>query len=52
MFLRFLSRKPSEVERAEAQRLFAAATTAAARNTVVEDLAWVLINKIEFVYSY
>jgi hypothetical protein len=51
MFVRFLGRKPSERERAEGQKLFAAATPAA-RNTAVEDLAWVLINKVEFLFSY
>ncbi|MBL8233535.1 MAG: DUF1553 domain-containing protein [Bryobacterales bacterium] len=52
MFLRFLGRTPTGREQAEGQKLFAAATTPAARNTAVEDLAWVLINKVEFIFSY
>ena len=52
LFLTFLSRKPTEYERSQALPFLARATTAAARNTAVEDLAWVLINKVEFVFSY
>ena len=52
LFLTFLSRYPSDAERAAAVARLAAATTAAARNTAIEDLAWVLINKVEFLFSY
>ncbi len=52
MFLRFLSRKPSAQEKAEALKILGAAATQAARNTAVEDLAWVLVNKTEFIFSY
>ena len=27
-------------------------TTAAARNTAIEDLSWVAINKVDFLFSY
>lgn len=53
LFLRFLSRLPSPAERAIATaHLARAASTQAARNTAVEDLAWTLINKQEFLFSY
>jgi hypothetical protein len=52
MFLTFLSRRPSEYEKNVALNRFAAATTPAARNTLVEDLAWALINKVDFLFSY
>lgn len=52
IFLTFLGRKPSEREKAEAVSLLSKAANQAARNTAVEDLAWVLMNKIEFVFSY
>lgn len=52
LFLTFLSRQPTEYERSQALPFLARAVTPAARNTAVEDLAWVLINKIEFVFSY
>jgi len=52
MFLTFLSRLPSDFERAHTLPYLQGATTAAARNTVIEDLAWVCINKLDFVFSY
>jgi hypothetical protein len=52
MYLTFLSRKPSDYERTRGLAYLAAATTAAARNTALEDLAWALINKLEFQFSY
>ncbi len=52
MFLTFVSRKPSDGERAKAVGFLAKATTAAQKNAAIEDLAWVLINKIEFLFSY
>ena len=51
-FLTFLSRAPADDELAAAQQYFAAATTNTARNSAIEDLAWALINKIDFLYSY
>jgi hypothetical protein len=51
-FLTFLSRYPTEYERSKALPFLAKATTAALRNTAVEDLAWVCINKVDFLFSY
>ncbi len=48
----FLSRRPTEYERGVALKALSRATTAAARATAVEDLAWALINKIDFLFSY
>lgn len=52
MFLTFLSRPPSDYERAHALPYLQSAANATARNTVIEDLAWVCINKLDFVFSY
>jgi hypothetical protein len=52
MWLRFLARMPEDDERQRGEALLAKAATAAARNAALEDLAWVLVNKIEFLYSY
>ncbi len=52
LFLLFLSRQPTEFERNEAVSILGKAASQAARNTAVEDLAWVLVNKLEFVFSY
>lgn len=52
MFLTFLSRHPTDYERGVALKALSRATTAAARATAVEDLAWALINKIDFLFSY
>jgi hypothetical protein len=52
MFLVFLGRAPGELERGHALSHLGRATTTAARNAAIEDLAWALINKAEFVFSY
>jgi hypothetical protein len=52
MFLTFVSRAPTDDENARAVAYLAAANTAALRNSAIEDLAWALINKIDFLYSY
>lgn len=52
MFLTFLSRQPSDYERGVALKHMQKATTAAQRATAIEDLAWALINKIDFLFSY
>ncbi len=53
IFLSYLSRRPSEYEKGVAlKRLAAAGTAQAARNTAVEDLAWALANKVDFLFSY
>ena len=52
LFLRFISRMPTDYERTRALSYLNKATTAAQKNGVVEDLAWTLVNKIEFLFSY
>jgi hypothetical protein len=52
MFLTFLSRPATEYERGVAVKFLQKATTPAARITAVEDLAWALINKTDFLFSY
>jgi hypothetical protein len=52
VFLLFLSRLPVEAERARALVPLAAAKTAAERNAAIEDLAWVCVNKVDFLFSY
>lgn len=49
MFLSFLSRRPTEVEKALALE---ALSQASSRTQGVEDLAWALINRVEFLFSY
>ena len=51
-FLTFLSRYPTDYERSKALPFLAKATTAALRSTAMEDLAWVCINKVDFLFSY
>jgi hypothetical protein len=52
LFLTFLSRYPSAFERPKAIAFLSKASTAALKNTAVEDLAWVAINKVDFLFSY
>jgi hypothetical protein len=52
IYLLFLSRKPDDAERARGVALLSGAATAAARNAAIEDLAWVCVNKLEFLFSY
>lgn len=49
MFLAFLSRHPTAQERTTALQAFGASPNRAA---AVEDLAWALINRVDFVFSY
>jgi hypothetical protein len=50
MFLLFLQRKPDEREKAVALKFLAPAGSQ--RNTFIEDLAWVLVNKVDFLFNY
>ncbi len=52
MFLTFISRKPDDLERTRALAYLNKATTTAQKNAAIEDLAWVLVNKVDFLYSY
>ncbi len=50
--LLFLSRKPTDDEQKKMLEYLGKAKDAAERNTFIEDLGWVLINKPEFLFSY
>ncbi len=52
LFLLLLSRPASQSERSTAVGHLAKAPNASTRNTYVEDLAWALVNKVEFIFSY
>jgi hypothetical protein len=52
LYLTFLSRPATDDETAKSLAYLATATTATARNSAIEDLAWALINKLDFLYSY
>lgn len=53
LFIRFLGRLPSDSERTRAEAVITrAGSVQAAKNAAVEDLAWVLMNKQEFIFSY
>ncbi|MBM3753887.1 MAG: DUF1553 domain-containing protein [Acidobacteria bacterium] len=49
LFLWYLGRVPTEAERAKAVSALSRATTPALRTATVEDLAWVLVNKTDFL---
>ena len=48
LWLTFLSRLPTETERGKAVAHLGKGN----RNTAIEDLAWVAVNKLDFLYSY
>jgi hypothetical protein len=48
LWLTFLSRRPTEAERAKAVAHLGKGN----RNTAIEDLAWVAVNKMDFLFSY
>jgi hypothetical protein len=52
LWLTFISRLPTSYERERASSYLAAAATTAQRNAAIEDLAWVLVNKVDFLFSY
>lgn len=49
LFLTFLSRKPTPYERGKAATYLTRAVT---RTAAVEDLAWAVVNKTDFLFSY
>jgi hypothetical protein len=49
MYLTYLGRMPSNYERTQAMAFLSKATTAAQKNAA---LAWALINKLDFLFSY
>ncbi len=52
IFLAFLARLPDDYEKDRALGYLAKTVTAALRNNAIEDLAWVCINKVDFLFSY
>lgn len=52
MYYTFLGRLPSDYERSHATAYLTKPTTTAAKNAALEDFAWALINKLEFVFSH
>jgi hypothetical protein len=52
LFLQFLTRPPSQQEWDAGVAHLAKARSAAERNAFIEDLAWVCVNKVEFLFSY
>jgi len=52
LFLATLSRYPSAAEMSKAAALLAAAGPDAARLAAVQDLAWSLYNKMDFIFNY
>jgi hypothetical protein len=48
----FLSRYPSSLEKQYAVDHLKTGTNMATRYAAIEDLAWALINKAEFIFSY
>ena len=52
LYLRFLARLPDETEATRAEAHLARATNATQRNSYIEDMAWALVNKLEFIFSY
>ena len=52
LYLTYLGRLPSAAENTAAVAYLSAGTSTTAKNAALEDLAWSLINKLEFVFSY
>jgi hypothetical protein len=52
IFLTFLSRLPTAAELERGVAHLSAARSPTQRNTAIEDLAWVCVNKLDFVFSF
>ncbi len=52
LFLTFLSRRPTSYEKTKALEPLTRAANATAKNAAIEDLAWALVNKLDFLFSY
>lgn len=52
LYLNYLSRMPGDAEKAKALAHLAKAPNANQRNAYIEDIAWALVNKIDFLFSY
>ena len=51
VFLLYLGREPEAGELSKVLAVLAKANTAALRNAAIEDLAWVLVNKVDFLIN-
>lgn len=52
LYLAYLARVPSDVEKTKAMAFLSKATTAALRSAALEDLAWALVQKTDFLFNY
>ena len=52
LYLAYLARVPNDTEKTKGMAFLAKATTAALRSTALEDLAWVLLQKTDFLFNY
>ena len=52
LYLAYLSRVPNDAEKAKGINFLAKANTAALRSTALEDLAWILLQKTDFLFNY
>lgn len=52
MWMTFLTRKPTLAEKQAALQPFLRANSPALKNAAIEDLAWALVNKLDFIFSY
>ena len=52
LYLAYLARVPTETENTKAMAFLSKATTAALRSSALEDLAWALVQKTDFLFNY
>ncbi len=52
LYLAYLARVPNDTEKAKGLDFLAKATTAALRSVALEDLAWILLQKTDFLFNY
>ena len=52
LYLTYLSRFPTDDEKTKGMAFLAKANTAALRSVALEDLAWTLIQKTDFLFNY
>ena len=52
LYLTYLSRRPTDEERTKAMTFLGKANTAALRSAALEDLAWAIVQKTDFLFNY
>ena len=52
LYLAYLSRIPGDDEKTKAMAFLAKASTAALRSAALEDLAWAIVQKSDFLFNY